>query len=161
MFSATLEGDAVERLTKVADVARPNLQQAVKMLAVALEEALRVTAPLGRHYTYGGDLIPGGDLRESLRFDVGELGATLLGAQHGEYVITGTPPHPIQASAAPELAFFWAKIGKSFRFGAVNHPGTRPNDFRSKAIDLAFENGQLDLVTSGALNATAAGEATS
>jgi hypothetical protein len=36
-----------------------------------------------------------------------------------------TAPHPIVARTAPELVFYWPKIGGVFRGRAVHHPGTR------------------------------------
>lgn len=53
-------------------------------------------------------------------------------APHTLYVIKGTRPHKITGN--PLLAFFWPKVGQFVVFRSVNHPGTRPNNFLSRAL---------------------------
>lgn len=53
-------------------------------------------------------------------------------AAHTLYVIKGTKPHIITGN--PLLAFFWPKMGTNVVFRSVHHPGTRPNDFLSRAL---------------------------
>lgn len=51
------------------------------------------------------------------------------------YVIKGTRPHPIVGN--PLLAFFWPKVGRNVVFRHVMHPGTKGNDFLSRALRTA------------------------
>jgi hypothetical protein len=56
-------------------------------------------------------------------------------APHTLYVIKGTRPHKITGN--PLLGFFWPKVGKFVVFHSVNHPGTKPNNFLSRALRAA------------------------
>lgn len=153
-----IEDGIGDLLDRIAEVVRPNLQWGVRASADSLSGHLQVATPIGRHFDFFGGEIPGGNLRRSLRFEVGELGAVLLGAEYGRMVITGTRPHPIRARRAPLLAFFWERMGLSFLAEKVNHPGTAPNDFRSKAIDAMFSSGDLERIMNAVLGSTLAGE---
>lgn len=51
------------------------------------------------------------------------------------YVHEGTKPHEIRAKYAPMLVFFWPKVGRVVHFKKVNHPGTRPYRFLTKAVE--------------------------
>lgn len=53
-------------------------------------------------------------------------------APHTLFVIKGTRPHKIEGR--PLLAFFWPKAGANVVFRSVNHPGTKANDFLSRAL---------------------------
>lgn len=53
-------------------------------------------------------------------------------APYSVFVIKGTRPHPIVGN--PLLAFFWPKMGANVVFHRVMHPGTKPNDFLSRAL---------------------------
>lgn len=53
-------------------------------------------------------------------------------APYSLYVIKGTRPHTITGN--PLLGFFWPKVGQFVVFRSVNHPGTRPNNFLSRAL---------------------------
>lgn len=53
-------------------------------------------------------------------------------APHTLFVIKGTRPHPIVGN--PLLAFFWPKMGRNVVFRHVMHPGTKANDFLSRAL---------------------------
>lgn len=48
------------------------------------------------------------------------------------FVIKGTRPHPIVGN--PLLAFFWPKMGRNVVFRHVMHPGTKANDFLTRAL---------------------------
>lgn len=65
--------------------------------------------------------ISGGDTQVTMR---------LQGDQVAKWLITGTPPHSIDAVNAPVLAFYWERMGRWFFGPHVNHPGTAPNDWR-------------------------------
>lgn len=159
MLTVEIEDNLTPLLTDVASVVQQNLQWGVKAVTEVLTEEMQVTAPLGRHFSFSGTMQPGGTLRRSLRFDVGDLGAVLMGADYGKYVIGGTRPHTIAARNASALAFFWERLGRTFVGPSVHHPGTRANDFRSKALDLAFESGELTRIFDAILGATIAGVA--
>lgn len=159
MFTVEIEDGLTPKLTDIVGVIQQNLQWGVKMSAEALTEEMQVTAPLGRHFTFDGSMVPGGNLRRSLRFDVGDLGAVLMGAEYGKFVIGGTRPHPIRPRNASALAFFWERMGQSVVRAGVSHPGNRANDFRSKAIDAAFESGGLTRIFDAILGATLDGVA--
>ncbi len=141
MFTVEVEDLLSERLDRMAAAVRPGLQGGTEQLAALLTTEMHETAPLGRHFSFGGAPVPGGHLRESLRFATGDLGATLMGARYGLFVIGGTDPHPIVGS--PRLSFYWQRVGHGVHRARVQHPGTRPNDFRLAAIDAAYEGGTL------------------
>lgn len=56
-------------------------------------------------------------------------------APYSIFVIKGTRPHTITGN--PLLAFFWPKLGRNVVFRSVQHPGTRPNNFLSRALRAA------------------------
>lgn len=56
-------------------------------------------------------------------------------APHTLFVLKGTRQHPIVGR--PLLAFFWPKVGTNVVFARVNHPGTKPNNFLSRALRAA------------------------
>lgn len=56
-------------------------------------------------------------------------------ADYTLYVIKGTRPHTITGN--PLLGFFWPKAGGFVVFHSVNHPGTKPNNFLSRALRAA------------------------
>lgn len=56
-------------------------------------------------------------------------------APYSIFVIKGTRPHPIVGN--PLLAFFWPKVGANVVFRHVMHPGTKPNDFLTRALRAA------------------------
>lgn len=56
-------------------------------------------------------------------------------APYSLFVIKGTKPHKITGN--PYLAFFWPAAGGNVVFASVNHPGTRPNNFLSRALRAA------------------------
>lgn len=53
-------------------------------------------------------------------------------APYSLFVIKGTKPHKI--TGKPLLGFFWPKVGQFVVFASVEHPGTRPNNFMSRAL---------------------------
>lgn len=56
-------------------------------------------------------------------------------APYSLYVIKGTKPHKIEGN--PLLGFFWPKVGQFVVFASVDHPGTRANNFLSRALRAA------------------------
>ena len=54
------------------------------------------------------------------------------------YVRWGTRPHIIRCRRpAYALHFYWKRIGRWVFFDHVNHPGTKPNDFLTRALTKA------------------------
>lgn len=47
----------------------------------------------------------------------------------------GTVAHRITARRRPRLVFYWRRLGRVFAAPSVNHPGTRPNRFLTKALE--------------------------
>lgn len=101
-----------------------------KLRATKVLKAARVEAPIGKT----------GELRNGLRMeqsrDVKGQWASgydvLSTAPHTLFVIKGTRPHKITGN--PFLAFFWPKVNSFVVFRSVQHPGTRANDFLSRAL---------------------------
>ena len=93
-------------------------------------EALRQAAPVGQG--------PGaGRLRASIREDreVAESTATITftaEVPYADYVVDGTAPHLIQPRSAQAL--HWTGPNGSVFAKVVHHPGTRANDFPSRAL---------------------------
>lgn len=128
------------------------LQQLIVEMSETLTPFLQQNAPVGRYFDLDGTERRGGSLRDSLRFVIGEWGAYLMGAHHGVYVIGGTKPHVIEPRGdnstistrtlnpqKPHLTFFWGRVGRRVTPQKVNHPGTKPDDFREKALQQAFD----------------------
>lgn len=101
-------------------------KRATKVLTVA-----KVEAPVGKT----------GELRDKIELERSRdtRGRWVTGwdviskAPHTLYVIKGTRPHVI--TGKPLLAFFWK--GQFRVFHHVNHPGTRANNFLSRALRAA------------------------
>lgn len=147
MFTITADDHATELVLgmqmTVGDVMETLIRETSEVMTPFLEQE----APIGRHYGFDGSLQMGGQLRDSLNWNVGPYGATLQGAKQGEYVIGGTRPHVIRPRVKQRLAFFWPKVGRGVTFGMVHHPGTDANDFRQKAIQQAFDEMAIQDVT--------------
>lgn len=95
-----------------------------------VRQALKREAPVGQG--------PGaGRLRESIRYEhrAGAGSAQLTftaNTSYASYVLNGTRPHEIRPRRAQALAF---RQGGQLRFARrVQHPGTRPNRFPSRAV---------------------------
>lgn len=93
-------------------------------------EALKQAAPVGQG--------PGaGRLRDSIRdvHEVTEASATITysaDVPYAGYVLGGTQPHVIQPRNAQAL--HWTGPGGSVFAKIVHHPGTRPDDFPTRAL---------------------------
>jgi hypothetical protein len=74
-----------------------------------------------------------GALRKSIYAQVrGDKATIRARAPYAGFVINGTPPHIIRAKDGGALRF---QIGGATVFArSVNHPGTKPNDFFSRAL---------------------------
>lgn len=135
-FTATVEGDALDRLDQLSGGIDTMLNSLVLNSSRALLPHLKERAPVAHGLTWSGSPIQGGALRESLQWAMGPLGATLLGRQYGEFVIGGTAPHTIRPRFKKALAFW--KDGPVITM-RVEHPGTQPNDFRQLGVQQAFD----------------------
>lgn len=96
--------------------------------------ALKAEAPVGKD---GLDGRKGGRLRDSVRYEretsVGSVTMIFTASTpYAGYVIEGTGPHVIAASAARALQF--ELDGAVTYRRRVNHPGTKPNDFPVRAL---------------------------
>lgn len=81
-----------------------------------------------------------GTLRDSIVKRIGTHRgrfAVLVGSDRPETLWhhEGTQPHVIVATKAPRLVFYWGRVGRVVAFQRVNHPGTRPNRFLTRALD--------------------------
>lgn len=82
-----------------------------------------------------------GRFKQSIRFRTfvdrsgkGSAGFSVSSLQPlSTFIRKGTKPHSIRARRARFLRFYWAKLGRVVYFPAVNHPGTDPNDYLSRA----------------------------
>ena len=119
------EGKANRVFIKFADADAK--KRATKVLAKAVAEAPSKTGKLraGLRMEQSRDVRG----RWSVGYDV------VSTAPYTAYVVKGTAPHKITGN--PLLAFFWPKVGSFVVFRSVNHPGTRPNNFLSRALRAA------------------------
>ena len=139
MFTIKMQDDFSPLIEGMAQTVGNVMQALVQETSNVLTPFLRQNAPIGQHFSFGGTLLPGGELRNSLHFTMGQFGSYLSGAEQGKWVIGGTRPHSIEPVAAPMLAFFWPKVGRSVYKKHVNHPGNSANDFRWTAVQQAFD----------------------
>lgn len=94
------------------------------------QEAIRL-APVGK-----------GDNPGTLRSHIVKRGAVIEGeiawlvgpanVAYAIFVSRGTPPHIIRGN--PLLSFYWEKAGAQVVTRFVNHPGTKPNDYLTRAL---------------------------
>lgn len=138
-INAKLEGDAINRLQFLSRTRDNMLQRLVESVAEAVLPYLKEAAPVGEHFSPQGGELGGGTLRESLNWQMGELGANLMGVEYGRIVIAGSPPHMIYPRRAKALHFWWARESQEVFRKSVRHPGHRPNDFRQKGLQEAFD----------------------
>lgn len=99
-------------------------QRAERVFKAAKAEAPEKTGALRRGLRLGQSKDVRG--RWSTGYDVTSTAA------HTMFVIKGTRPHTITGN--PLLSFFWPKVGRNVVFRSVQHPGTKPNDFLSRAL---------------------------
>lgn len=141
---------------------RSRLKSIGKSMDQLTEEARPLVRVLGEKYVeLAREEAPrrSGRFAESISFqefgDKDSFGFYGLSAKPiGHFLILGTKPHKIAARQAGALSFFWTKIGvftvvpKSDGFkthmaggklwigkGFVQHPGTLPNPFPSRALE--------------------------
>lgn len=133
-WTFTASGAATTAVGALGASAVEMLQSAVAETAAALTPFVKAAAPVAHGLTFSGAPITGGALRASLQWEIGTLGAVLLGRGTGEFVIGGTVPHPIVARNAKALAFWSQPQGHGVFRQRVQHPGTQPNDFRQTAL---------------------------
>lgn len=138
-FRITLSGPGTTAIGDLAGSAVEMLQSAVDATAAGLLPFLKEVTPVSHGRTFDGSPIMGGALRNSLQWQVGELGAILLGRGYGAFVVGGTAPHVIRPRAARALAFWWTRVGRGVMYQRVNHPGTQANDFRQIGVQAAVD----------------------
>jgi hypothetical protein len=57
-----------------------------------------------------------------------------IDVDYAEVVVQGSRAHPIVATNAQALRFYWPKKGAVVFFRRVNHPGTTPNPFFERVV---------------------------
>ena len=127
--------EGAEQLRAVAAAIPEATEQLAAEASVRVEEALRETAPISKPVP--GGRAPG-SLKKSIGFDLSGTKAEFYASDVAEYVIGGTPPHQIEGAAGP-LHFYWEVAGGFVTLMRVQHPGTKPNDFRQPALDVAAD----------------------
>lgn len=91
-------------------------------------------------YNDSADRKPGPHLRDTIVKRVVKDGNNSISVQVGspleraKWHHDGTDPHVINGN--PLLVFFWGRAGRVVAFPFVNHPGTQPNPFLVKALDV-------------------------
>lgn len=132
-LSLALSGfdETVAAFSRAGDELPDQLEEAVAVLSEQLEQALQDAAPVSKQVE-GGGRTPGG-LRDSIRYDLDGTSSLFFASEVAWFVIGGTSPHTIQGN--PLLHFYWQKQGGWVTFAHVQHPGTRPNDFRAGPMD--------------------------
>lgn len=139
--------DMEGRFSKASDELLDARRDELRQLGQKFVEVMRKEAPFGKT----------GAFRRSIVFRTftsgDELSMRTYSAQPlGTWIVEGTRPHKIQAKNARALYFFWPKVGmfavvpKRGEFkthvsggklfigkGYVDHPGTKPNDYVSRA----------------------------
>ena len=129
-----------------AELRRGPFRQYIDRKGVRVKQAAQSLAPVSKVYPRPphSTMPPAnpGRLKRSIyakAITVRGLPAVEVGAKvpYIGYVVEGTPPHVIVASRKQTLAFYWPKISGFYNPVAVNHPGTRPNDFLKRALRVA------------------------
>lgn len=100
-----------------------------------VREALKAEAPVAKTSLDGRK---GGRLRDSIRYEreTGPGSVTMVftaNVPYAGYVIGGTGPHVISASAARFLRYE-GTAGQVLFSRSVQHPGTKANDFPERAL---------------------------
>lgn len=153
MIDITLEDAMTNLLDQLVGGYDTMRQSLVRDESDAVTPFIQQLTPVGRHFDFSGTERAGGQLRDSLHFVVGEFGSYLAGASYGRMVITGTAPHSIGPRVARSLAFFWEREGYGVLTQHVNHPGTKPNDFRQTGLQEAIDSMAVENVANDRLAA--------
>lgn len=104
----------------------------------------------GNDKRYGGHTA---DTLRTVRLNIGPLKSEIEigGSKIARFIYTGTKAHPIPLSgeAIPRLHFFWERMGGQEMFlRHVNHPGTKPNEWRVVAREIA-KPGVIEITEQG------------
>lgn len=132
MITISFETKIVDSLIRAAQALEGHASTALDNMERWTLEAVKKRTPIGKP-DYFGRNNPGA-LRDSLHFTGAGLRRELFGNFYGRYVLGGTKSHVIAAKDKPFLVFYHNKAGHVVRLKKVNHPGTKPNDFRQGAI---------------------------
>lgn len=101
-----------------------------KKRATRVFAAAKTEAPVGKTGALRDGIKMEQSRETSGRFETGyDVTST---ADYSLFVIKGTRPHKIVGN--PLLGFFWPKVGQFVVFASVNHPGTKANNFLSRAL---------------------------
>lgn len=135
----------------------------VSTLAQSGKEALRVQAGEAYGRIVSGKYWANRTGRTRSTFAIRQTGSMSVSVESRDKVArfldTGTRAHPIVARRAPQLVFYWARMGRMFYGKRVNHPGTKATAFIEKErwrgmSDLAKK---VDYATSAAVLRTGIG----
>lgn len=122
---------------------RPVVQAAAEIYKAALKERAPKS---GKPHEDGSVTLAESHIYRTFAEGRSLFGARFMAKKIAMYVIQGTPPHEIWAGAAPGIhgghggnwkrALYWQ--GAPHPFVMVHHPGTKPNDYRNAAAELAI-----------------------
>jgi len=130
--NASQLGDEARRIVEAAATVELTTSEVKRSLATAIE---RIMTPLLRSETP----VRTGQLQKQTRSTVTPTGGgyviTWTSESYARYVIDGTKPHMIVATNARALRFETAN-GVVFR-RSVQHPGTKPNPYPTRAWERA------------------------
>lgn len=110
------------------------LNRAMPLIAIELEGALKLEAPLNKNQQAKFR----GDLRRSILVKPNKKGVKIVMSEVGKFVEFGTLPHVIMPKNKKALAF--KSGGKTIITKRVNHPGTRPNNFIRRTLRSKLPN---------------------
>jgi len=126
-------------------------KRAARKIADILVKRLRLEAPTGKYWTLDGEEYEGGTLKESIKYNIFEGGATIFKGfstkaqftmkEYGRYTLPpGLPSgRDIFPRRAPFLLFYWPKIDQVMHMKEV-HQDPRPGDpWDERALDAVRE----------------------
>lgn len=123
----------------IRDPSGPVVRHLIEQGERVKQEAVR-TCPVYKGDTTFRARRPG-TLRDSIVKRVVEengVPAVLVGSADpvALWVHEGTSPHEIRPRRKPRLVFFWPKAGRVVAFKKVDHPGTAPNPWLARALNV-------------------------
>ena len=108
----------------------------VSKLNAVVKKNLIETARDVQDRVIADDSFKGNKLRHSIRYSVPSNTKIKVytSAKHASFVEDGTRPHVIRARRAKTLAFYSETLNRFVFPRSVNHPGTKPTKFFSRAV---------------------------
>lgn len=129
-------GEMRGRMTKSRQIVVKQITKEMQSYGRLLVKTMKEEAPVRE-----------GVLQKSIRFQVRQKntrGAELIVSAGNKQrpsvvvktILYGSKPHIIAAKKAPYLHFFWEKKGRWVKTQSVRHPGTNPNNFMERALEM-------------------------